>query len=182
MSDDQKTQATDEVEETAENTESSVLTEETPVEEIKTIVTPEFTEEVLTTVDDSLVPETPVEDLPVDAVKPDSEIEKERVIKALKPGMTVKVYQKIRETNTKGEVKERLQMYEGMILAIKHGREIGSTMTVRKLSGGIGVEKIFPIFSPNVAKIEMVKQAKVRQAKLYYLRERRKKKLKETKL
>lgn len=163
MSDDQKTQATDEVEETAET--ALPVDESISVEEIE-----------------GEVPSTPVETMEVTAVKPDSEIQKEKVIAQLRPGMTVRVYQKIRETNTKGEVKERLQMYEGMILAIKHGREIGSTMTVRKLSGGIGVEKIFPIFSPNVAKIEPVKQAKVRQSKLYYLRERRKKKLKETKL
>ncbi len=84
--------------------------------------------------------------------------------------MTVRVYQKIRETNTKGEEKERIQIYEGMIIAVKHGHEAGGTITVRKVSDGIGVEKIFPLNSPNVVKIEPIKQAQVRRAKLYFLR------------
>jgi len=87
----------------------------------------------------------------------------------LKPGMTVKVHQKITEIGPKGE-KQRIQIFEGIILAIKHGKEAGATITVRKISEGIGVEKIFPLHSPNIIKIEPVKQAKVRHAKLYYLR------------
>ncbi|MFA5358239.1 MAG: 50S ribosomal protein L19 [Patescibacteria group bacterium] len=88
----------------------------------------------------------------------------------IRPGMTVRVHQKIKETNTKGEEKERIQIYEGMIIAHKHGNEAGATITVRKVSDGIGVEKIFPLRSPNVAKLEVVKQAKVRRSKLYFLR------------
>jgi large subunit ribosomal protein L19 len=88
----------------------------------------------------------------------------------IKPGMTVRIHQKIKEKNPKGEEKERIQVFEGMVLAKKHGREIGATITVRKISAGIGVEKIFPLNSPNIAKIEIKKQAKVRQAKLNYLR------------
>lgn len=99
----------------------------------------------------------------------------------IKPGMTVKVHQIIKETNAKGEEKQRTQIFEGMVLAKKHGHEIGSTITVRKVSGGIGVEKIFPLNSPNVSKIEPIKQAQVRRAKLKYLKNY-KKKLKETKL
>jgi large subunit ribosomal protein L19 len=97
----------------------------------------------------------------------------------LKPGMTVRVYQKIKELNSKGEEKERIQYFEGMIIARKHNKEAGATITVRKTSEGIGVEKIFPLNLPTITKIEIKKEAKVRQAKLYYLRGKYKKKLKE---
>jgi len=97
----------------------------------------------------------------------------------LKPGMTIRVYQKIKELNSKGEEKERIQYFEGMIIARKHNKEIGATITVRKVSDGIGVEKIFPLNLPTITKIEIKKQAKVKRAKLYYLRGEYKKKLKE---
>ncbi len=87
-----------------------------------------------------------------------------------KPGMVVKVHQKIKEMNTKGEEKERIQIYEGTVIAAKHGKEAGATITVRKISEGVGVEKIFPIYSPVVNKIEIVKQLEVRRARLNYLR------------
>ncbi|OGY52426.1 MAG: 50S ribosomal protein L19 [Candidatus Buchananbacteria bacterium RIFCSPHIGHO2_02_FULL_45_11b] len=96
-------------------------------------------------------------------------IEKEP-LPELKPGMTVKVHQLITELGPKGE-KQRIQVFEGIILAHQHGLESGATITVRKISEGIGVEKIFPLHSPNVIKIEPVKQARVRKAKLYYLRD-----------
>lgn len=99
---------------------------------------------------------------------------------ALKPGMIVKVHQKIKELNAKGEEKERVQVFEGMVLATKHGSEPGATVTVRKISDGVGVEKIFPIHSPVVVKIELVRRMQVRQAKAYYLRNY-KKRLKEVK-
>ncbi len=97
-----------------------------------------------------------------------------------KAGMIVKVHQKIKETNTKGEEKERIQIFEGIILAVKHGKQAGATITVRKVSNGIGVEKIFPVHSPIVEKIELVRQMKVRQARPFYIRTH-KKKLKELK-
>lgn len=108
-----------------------------------------------------------------------NEIEKTDL--SIKPGATVKIYEKVKEkSGKKGEMKERLQIFEGIVLARNHGSEKGATITVRKVSDGVGVEKIFPLYSPVVEKIEVVKQAKVRHAKLYYLRDY-KKKLKELK-
>lgn len=100
--------------------------------------------------------------------------------KTLKPGMMVKVHQRITDVNAKGEEKQRTQIFEGIILAVKHGNEVGSTVTVRKVSNGVGVEKIFPLYSPVVEKIEVLREMKVRQARPYYLRDH-KKKLKENK-
>lgn len=85
----------------------------------------------------------------------------------IRAGDTVKVWQKIQE---KG--KTRLQAFEGLVLAVKHGREAGGTFTVRKVTSGVGVEKIFPIYSPVIDKIEITKRAKVRRAKLYHIREK----------
>ena len=97
----------------------------------------------------------------------------------LKPGMTVRVHQKIKELNSKGEEKERVQYFEGIIIARKHNKETGATITVRKVSDGIGVEKIFPLNLPTITKIEIKKIAEVRRAKLYFLRDGYKKRLKE---
>lgn len=94
------------------------------------------------------------------------QIEDRRIL-GIKPGDTVKVHQKIVD---KG--KTRLQVFEGIVLARKHGDEAGATFTVRKVSQGIGVEKIFPLYTPLIEKIEIVKRAKVRRAKLYYIREK----------
>jgi len=94
----------------------------------------------------------------------------------IRPGDTVRIYQKIKETPKKSktstgrEDKERIQVFEGVVLARKHGKGISATITVRKVISGIGVERIFPIHSPLIKKIEILKRAKVRRAKLYYLR------------
>lgn len=85
----------------------------------------------------------------------------------LRSGDTVRVWQKIVE---KG--KSRLQAFEGLVLARKHGKEAGATFTVRRVASGVGVEKIFPLYSPIIDKIEVVKRSKVRRAKLYHIRER----------
>ncbi|MBI5222449.1 MAG: 50S ribosomal protein L19 [Candidatus Magasanikbacteria bacterium] len=99
----------------------------------------------------------------------------------LKPGMIVRVHQKIKELNTKGEEKERVQIFEGTVIAVKHGNEACATVTVRKISEGVGVEKIYPIHSPVVVKIELVRQMKVGRSKAYFLRGY-KKRLKEVKV
>jgi len=91
----------------------------------------------------------------------------------IKPGYTVIVHQKIQE----GE-KERTQKYEGLVISHRGGKGLSATITVRKISEGVGVEKIFPLHSPTITKIEVTKKAKVRRAKLYYL-QGYKKKLKE---
>ncbi len=102
-------------------------------------------------------------------------------IPELRSGMTVRVHQKIKELSAKGEEKERVQYFEGIIIAKKHGKEKGGSITVRKISDGIGVEKIFPLNLPTITKIEIKKQAKVRRAKLYFLKRGYKKKMKEKK-
>ena len=91
----------------------------------------------------------------------------ERASLGLRVGDTVRVHQKIQD---KG--KTRLQVFEGLVLARKHGDEPGATFTVRKVASGVGVEKIYPLYSPNIDKLEIVKRAKVRRAKLYYIREK----------
>ena len=85
----------------------------------------------------------------------------------LRPGDTVRVWQKIEE---KG--KTRLQAFEGLVLARKHGTEAGGTFTVRRVASGVGVEKVFPIYSPMIDKIELVKRSRVRRAKLYFIRDK----------
>lgn len=83
----------------------------------------------------------------------------------IRNGMKVRVWQKIKEGD-----KERLQAFEGIVIAVKHGQGKNGTFTVRKLSGTIGVERIFPFHTPTIDKIEILSQSKVRRAKLYYLR------------
>ncbi|EKD63910.1 MAG: 50S ribosomal protein L19 [uncultured bacterium] len=83
----------------------------------------------------------------------------------IKAGYTVKVYQKIKEGN-----KERLQGFEGLVIKTNSGEGPDKTFTVRRIASGVGVEKVFPLHSPFIAKIEIIKKAKVRRAKLYYMR------------
>ena len=81
-------------------------------------------------------------------------------------GDTVRVHNRIKEGT-----RERIQMYEGTVIA-RHGGGISETFTVRRVAYGCGVEKTFPLHSPNVAKVEVIRKGKVRRAKLYYIRER----------
>lgn len=85
----------------------------------------------------------------------------------MRTGDTVRVWQKIQE---KG--KTRLQSFEGIVLARKHGTEAGATFTVRRNTNGFGVEKIFPLYTPIIDRIEIVKRSKTRRSKLYYMRDK----------
>lgn len=85
----------------------------------------------------------------------------------IRPGDTVRVWQKIKEKE-----KTRLQAFEGIVLAVKHGTEAGATFTVRRTTGGVGVEKIYPLYSPMIDRIEIIKRSRVRRAKLYYIRDK----------
>ena len=82
-----------------------------------------------------------------------------------KAGDTICVWNKILE---KGKI--RLQAFEGLVLSRKHGRESGATFTVRKVASGVGVERIFPLYSPNIDRIEIIRKSKTRRSKLYYIR------------
>jgi large subunit ribosomal protein L19 len=101
-----------------------------------------------------------------------------RQLPDFKPGYTVRVHQKISELITDAKTgkitgtKERLQVFEGLVIARKGGSGVNATFMVRKIASGVGVERIFPLHSPNIAKLEIVKTPIVRQAKLYYVRDR----------
>lgn len=86
-------------------------------------------------------------------------------IPEIRPGYIVKVHQKIKEKD-----KQRIQTFEGLVIACKHGKGINATITVRRTASGVGVERIFPIHAPFIEKIEVIKKHKVRRAKLYYIR------------
>lgn len=98
----------------------------------------------------------------------------------IRPGDTVRVWQNIVELKTgkaanKKEVTTknvRKQAFEGLVLAVKHGAEPGATFTVRKVSSGIGVEKIFPLYSPVIDSVEVLRRTRTRRAKLYFIREK----------
>lgn len=99
----------------------------------------------------------------------------------IEPGMTIRVHEKITDVDPRGETRERTQMFEGMVLGLK-GSGVSRTMTLRRVHKGYGVEKIFPIHSPIIEKVELVKRAQVRKAKLNYLKGKKgkfKRKLKE---
>ena len=79
----------------------------------------------------------------------------------------------MKDEKGKGEKERaRLQAFEGLVLGVKHGREMGATFTVRKVIDGVGVERVFPFYSPMIDKIEVIRRAKVRRAKLYHIREK----------
>ena len=85
----------------------------------------------------------------------------------LRSGDTVRVHQKIKDGD-----KERISVFEGLIIAQKHGRGISGSFTVRKVVDGIGVERVFPLHAPMIAKIDVLRHSKTRRAKLYYIRDK----------
>lgn len=100
-------------------------------------------------------------------VEAESQAIKEKFPK-FSPGDTVNVHYKIKEGD-----KERIQQFQGSVIQIRNVNSNGETFTVRKIASGVGVERIFPIFSPNIEKIELVRKGKVRRARLFYLRGRK---------
>lgn len=99
-------------------------------------------------------------------------IEERKALK-MKSGDTVRVHQKVKDGD-----KYRVQIFEGMVLARKHGTDAGATFTVRKVVDGIGVERIFPLYSPVIEKIEVTRTSKTRRAKLYFVRDKAVKEMK----
>lgn len=97
----------------------------------------------------------------------------ERAKLDLRAGDTIRVWQKIKEKD-----RFRPQAFEGLVLARKHGKEIGGTFTVRRVIDGVGVERIFPLYSPMIDKIEILRRSKVRQSKLYHIRDKAAKEIK----
>lgn len=83
----------------------------------------------------------------------------------IRPGQEVKIFQIIKEGD-----KERVHAFEGLVIARKHGKEAGATITIRRIAAGVGMEMVLPLHSPSIQKIEILRKSKVRRAKLYYLR------------
>ena len=102
----------------------------------------------------------------MDLIKAFTNEQLKKEIPTIKVGDTIRVHNKIKEG-----ARERIQLFEGTVIA-KHGGGISETFTVRRVAYGCGVEKTFPIHSPNVEKVDVIRRGKVRRAKLYYLRDR----------
>ena len=121
------------------------------------------------TAEEATPEETPAEEAPAEEATEAEATPVAMPHRDLKPGMVVRVHEIIKDTNAKGEERQRVQVFEGTILGFA-GSGIARTMTVRKVTGGIGVEKIYPLSSPHVEKVEVVKQLRVRRSKLWFLR------------
>ena len=120
-----------------------------------------------------------IKELTKDVLKPD--------LPALRSGQMVRVHQKIKEPIVdpkKGIItgyRDRVQMFDGQVIAVKHGSGINATFTVRKIASGVGVERVFPMHAPTIAKIEIVRDGRAKKSKIYYVREGKEAKLKEIK-
>ena len=102
-----------------------------------------------------------------------------QAVPVLKAGYIVRVHQKITDVSPDGKEKQRVQIFEGQVIATKGGKAMNGTVTVRKISSGVGVERIFPIHAPTIEKIEVVKATPARKAKLYYTRTGKEAKIRE---
>lgn len=134
--------------------------------------TTETTQEESAASEEASQEEVKTEEAPKEEEKPNPSLAyKEKLVEMddLKAGQTVRLHERIKDISPKGEERERIQVFEGIILAMG-GSGISRTITLRKVSNGVGVEKIYPINSPLVAKIELIKTARVRQAKLGFLK------------
>lgn len=147
-----------------------------PAEKEEEIINPEEIEKII-----EKEGEKKVDDVLADIVV--NEKDKKKIKNTdIKVGMYLRIYQRISELNAKGEEKSRLQMFEGLVIAKKHGNEPGSTFMVRKVTKtGHTVERIYPTYLPTLEKIEVMKIARNRKSKMYFLRTRKAKKLKFTK-
>lgn len=156
-------------EEEKKTTEEQVAPQET---------TEETTPEVNAEVAEGKTEEASSEEATEAPAEEQEEVVEELPYQDLQPGMVVRVHETIKDVNAKGEEKTRVQVFEGMLIGVKNPG-VRRTITVRKNSKGFIVEKIYPLSSPNIEKIEVVKQFKVRRAKLTHLRGNFKRKLKE---
>ena len=157
----------------APEAEAPATPETTPEEALAEAPAEEKTEEAPAeaAAEEAAPEETPAEEAPAEeAAEPEAEATPVTMPhRDLKPGMVVRVHEIIKDTNAKGEERQRVQVFEGTILGFA-GSGIARTMPVRKVTGGIGVEKIYPLSSPHVEKVEVVKQLRVRRSKLWLLR------------
>lgn len=87
-------------------------------------------------------------------------------------GDVIRVHQRIKEVSEQGKERERVQIFEGLVISRTHGKGVNATFTVRKIASGVGVERIFPLHSPSIEKVEVVRRQTVKQSKLYYVRTR----------
>lgn len=187
MSEEEKKDAAPEQEEAPKNDAPEEAPAETPAEAPKEepkeeSPSAEATEDEAPAATTEEVPSEEADILEEEAVEPPTGLETKLVgFDELRPGMTVRLHEKIKDISPKGEERERIQVFEGMIIGMR-GAGVSRTLTIRKVSKGFGVEKIYPVNSPVIDKIELVKVAKVRRAKLTYLKnlkKRFKRKLKE---
>jgi large subunit ribosomal protein L19 len=102
-------------------------------------------------------------------------------VPVLKAGFTVRVHQRIVDVSPDGKEKQRVQIFEGQVIATKGGKGINGTVTVRKIASGVGVERIFPVHAPSIEKIEVVKADPARKAKIYYTRRGQEAKVRDSK-
>ena len=106
----------------------------------------------------------------IKTLEPETQLKKD--LPDFSTGDVIKVHQRIKEVSDSGKERERTQIFEGLVIARKHGVGANATFTVRKVTSGVGVERIFPLHSPVIEKIEVAKKQKVTQSKLYYVRDR----------